>query len=84
MTVFSEQDSNKLKRIVQEGIQVTEEVNTLKEGLRDTVKAVAEEMNIKPAVLNKAIRIAYKAEFDKEREDFDELESILDATGRKI
>jgi len=84
MTTFSEQDSQKLKRIVQEGIQVTEEVNTLKEGLRDTVKAVAEEMNIKPAVLNKAIRIAYKAEFDKEREDFDELESILDATGRKI
>lgn len=82
MAQFSESDVNKLKNLVREGIQVTEEVSTLKEGLRDTVKAVAEEIGVKPAVLNKAIRIAHKAELDKEREDFDELESILQVTGR--
>jgi len=82
MAQFSESDVNKLKNLVREGIQVTEEVSTLKEGLRDTVKAVAEEIGVKPAVLNKAIRIAHKAELEKEREDFDELESILQVTGR--
>jgi len=80
--MYSQTDIDKLKRIVQEGIHVTEEVNTLKEGLRDTVKAVAEEMGIKPAVLNKAIRIAHKAEFAKNREEFDELEQILQSVGR--
>jgi len=79
---FSSQDVEKLKRIVQEGIHVTQEVDTLKEGLRDTVKAVAEELNIKPAVLSKAIRIAYKAEMGKAREEFGELETILESIGR--
>ena len=82
MTTFSSNDVDKLKRLVQEGIHVTQEVDTLKEGLRDTVKAIAEEMGIKPSVLNKAIRIAYKAEMGKAREEFDELESILSSIGR--
>lgn len=79
---FSSSDTDKLKRIVTEGIQVNQEIDTLREGLRDTVKAVAEEMGIKPAVLNKAIRIAYKAEMGKAREEFEELESILETVGR--
>jgi hypothetical protein len=79
---YSEADKDKLKRIISEGITVNQEVDTLKEGLRDTTKAVAEEMGIKPAVLNKAIRIAYKAEQGKTREEFEELEAILEAVGR--
>ena len=79
---LSPEDITKLKRIITEGIQVTEELSTLKEGLRDTVKAVAEELNMKPAVLNKAIRVAHKAEFHKAREDFAELEDILETVGR--
>ena len=39
-------------------------------------------MGIKPSVLNKAIRIAYKAEQGKTREEFEELEAILEAVGR--
>ena len=64
-TQFSQPDIDKLKRIISEGIQVTQEIETLREGLRDTVKAIAEEINIKPATLNKAIKIAHKAEFGK-------------------
>lgn len=79
---YSEADKDKLKRIISEGITVNQEVDTLKEGLRDTIKAVAEEMGIKPGVLNKAIRIAYKAEQGKTREEFEELEAILEAVGR--
>jgi len=81
MTTFSPEDVNKLKTLVTEGIHVTQEVETLREGLRDTVKAIAEEMGIKPAVLNKAIRIAYKQEMGKAREEFDELETILESVG---
>lgn len=82
MTTFSSTDVDKLKRIVTEGIQVNQEIDTLREGLRDTVKAIAEEIGVKPSVLNKAIRVAYKAEMGKQRDEFDELESILTAAGR--
>ena len=52
---FNSNEIAKLKQLMNEGIQVTGEVETLREGLRDTVKAIAEEMDMKPAVLNKAI-----------------------------
>jgi len=79
---FSDSEINKLKQLVSEGIQVTGEVETLKEGLRDTVKAIAEEMDMKPAVLNKAIRIAYKNEFANVQDSFNAVEEVLQAVGR--
>lgn len=82
MTTYSSKDIEKLKQIVQEGTHVLDEVETLKEGLRDTVKSIAEELGIKPSVLNKAINIAHKRNFHEHRDAFDEVESILQATGR--
>ena len=51
-------------------------------GLSETVKAIAEEMEVKPTQLNKALRIAFKASISEEREAFDEIEDILAAAGR--
>lgn len=79
---FSDSEINKLKQLMSEGIQVTGEVETLKEGLKDTVKAIAEEMDMKPATLNKAIRIAYKNEFAQVQDSFSAVEEVLQATGR--
>lgn len=79
---FSDSEINKLKQIINEGIQVTSEVETLKGGLKDTVTAVAEELDMKPATINKAIRIAYKQEFAKVSDDFSELEELLAVVGK--
>ena len=79
---FSDSEINKLKQIINEGIQVTSEVETLKGGLKDTVSAVAEELDMKPATINKAIRIAYKQEFAKVSDDFSELEELLADVGK--
>ncbi len=84
MTTFTSDDITKLKQLVNEGIQVKGEMEALREGLKDTVTAIAEELDIKPAVLNKAITIAYKAEFSRAKDDFDELESILETVGRTL
>ena len=81
---FNSNEIAKLKTLMNEGIQVTGEVETLREGLRDTVKAIAEEMDMKPAVLNKAIRIAYKNEFANVQDSFNAVEEILQATGRDV
>ena len=81
---FNEEERARLKRLIDEGMQVTYEIETLKEGLSDTVKAIAEEMDIKAATLNKAIKIAHKAKFGEERDKFDELETIVEAVGKTL
>ena len=81
---FNEEEKVRLKKLIDEGMQVSYEIDTLKEGLRDTVKAIAEEMALKPGVLNKAIRVAHKASFQDEFDKFDELETILETVGRTL
>jgi hypothetical protein len=77
--VFNSEEVAKLTQVINDGIKVKQEVKDLSEGLRDTVKAVAEEMEIKPAVLTKAVNIAFKESLSAEREDFEYLETILEA-----
>ena len=79
---FNSNEIAKLKQLMNEGIQVTGEVETLREGLKDTVKAISEEMDMKPATLNKAIRIAYKNEFAQVQDSFSAVEEVLQAVGR--
>jgi hypothetical protein len=81
---FNPEQIAKLKRIIQEGVQVKREVDDLNVGLKETVAAIAEEMDIKPAVLNKAITKAFKGDFDKDQADFDSVEEILEVTGNKF
>jgi len=71
----------KIKQIVAEGVTVMQEIQDLTEGLNDTIKAVAEELEVKPSVIRKAIRIAQKDTWDQVFREFDDLESIVDISG---
>jgi phage host-nuclease inhibitor protein Gam len=77
---FNEEERNKLKTLIKEAVSIQMEVETLTGGLNDTVKAIADEMQIKPAVLKRAIKMAYSKDFDRVRDDIDLVESILNAT----
>jgi len=79
---FDQEQKTKIIQVINEGMQVMHEVDTLNEGLTDTVKAVAEELDIKPSVLKKAIRLAHKASFTQEQEDHELLETILTTAGK--
>jgi len=81
--VITEEQKSKLKQIVNEGTAIFQEIDDLTEGLNETIKAIAEEMEIKPAVLKKAIKTAQKGTFQNQYDDFDTLETILDTVGRK-
>jgi DNA-binding MarR family transcriptional regulator len=74
----------KLLQLVNEGMQVMNEVETLNEGLNDTIKAIAEELEIKPAILKKAVKIAYKAKLGETNRDHDELNTILETVGKTL
>ena len=80
--VFSSEEKAKLTQLVNEGITVMQEVDDLNEGLNDTVKAIAEELQLKPTVLKKAMKTAYKADFEKHTQDYSELENILSTIGK--
>ena len=81
---FNGEQKIKLTQIINEGMQVMHEVETLNSGLSDTVKAVAEELGIKPNILKKAIRLAHKAEFGREQQDHATLETILTTVGKTL
>jgi hypothetical protein len=78
---FSGDQKIKLKQLMKEGMSVLHEIDTLTEGLNDTIKAIAEECNIKPSILKKAVKIAHKAEFGQAQRDHSVLEQILEDTG---
>jgi len=82
--IFSGAEKIKLTQLVNEGMTVMNEIDTLNGGLADTIKAVAEEMEIKPSVLKKAIRIAHKAALGATNKDHDELNQILETVGKTL
>jgi hypothetical protein len=84
MKTFNGDQKLKLTQIINEGMQVMHEVDTLTGGLNDTIKAIAEELEIKPAVLKKAIKLAHKAEFGKAKQDHEQLETILETVGKTL
>jgi DNA-binding MarR family transcriptional regulator len=81
---FNGDQKIKLIQIINEGMQVLHEIETLNGGLNDTVKAIAEELEVKPAILKKAIKLAHKAEFGKEKQDHETLETILETVGKTL
>lgn len=79
---FNAEAKVKLTQLINEGIGVLQEVETLNEGLNDTVKAIAEELEIKPSVLKKAIKVAYKQTLSNTNEENEELNTILETVGK--
>jgi hypothetical protein len=76
------EDTKKLKRVIDEGLKLTQDVKDMKEGFKDVVKAVAEELQLKPQIINRAIAAAFKASLEEDKEAMNEVEEILAAVGR--
>jgi DNA-binding MarR family transcriptional regulator len=81
---FNGEAKIKLTQLINEGMQVLHEVDTLNDGLNDTIKAIAEELEIKPATLKKAIKIAHKANLGETNRNHDELNTILETVGKTL
>ena len=79
---YGAEEKAKLERLITEGSTVLREVEDLQEGLKETVKAVAEELQIKPSVINKAISIAHKDNWKDHEQEWNDIEMILGVTKR--
>ena len=80
--IYGAEEKAKLERLIQEGSNVLREVEDLQVGLRETVKAIAEELQVKPSVITRAIKIAHKGDWRAHEEEWEEIEAILDVTKR--
>lgn len=84
---YAPADRAKIQALINSGIDVMREINTLKEGLKDTVANVAEELDIEKKTLNKAIRLAFKKSIQNQnpiedaQEELDTVEQLLAAAG---
>jgi hypothetical protein len=78
--IYGPEEKSKLEKLINEGSVVLRELEDLREGLKETVNAVAEELGIKPAIINKAIKLCHSGKWEQFNEDFSEVEAILDIT----
>lgn len=81
---FSGDQTIKLKQLINEGMAVLHEIDTLQGGLTDTIKAVAEELEVKPSILKRAIKIAHKASLTQTNQEHEELNTILEMVGKTL
>ena len=84
---LSESDKSKLKDLINQGVQVTNDVKNLKEGLSEVIAAISEELEIPKNILNKAIKVAVKMgenrdELSDGRDELDAVEEILSIAGK--
>lgn len=84
MKTYTDEEQAELSGLIAEGIRTLSDVDVLKDSLADKVKGVSEQLELKPALLNRAIRIAYRAELDAKREEQARLEEILQAAGHDM
>ena len=79
---YGAEEKAKLERLVNEGVTVLQEIEDLSTGLKETVKAVAEELDMKPTLINKAIKIAQKGDWAQHADAFDDLETLVTTVGK--
>ena len=82
--MYSPEQKGKLTQLFNESIAVYQEIEDLSGGLSDTIKAVAEELEIKPTLLKKAIKIAQKSKFTEMSEDHEVVTDLLETVGKTL
>jgi transposase-like protein len=79
---WSNEEKARLTALLDEGDKVLQDVQALKDGLKDTVLSISEDYDIPKRALNKAIRAYHKQNLADDKESMSEVEEILTLTGK--
>lgn len=78
---LSPDDKRKLDSFMEAAKRQLQDIDDIKDSLRDTAKNLAEEFGVKPKHLMSAARTAYKNDLGQKKEDMSTVEDILNVTG---
>ena len=79
---LSVEDQKKLNEFMDKGVAVLQDIADLRESLGDTAKSLAEQWDVKPSVLMKSLRTAFKTTLAAQKEEVEQVEAILQYTNR--
>lgn len=74
-------DKKKFASLEAAALQTYQQIDDLKEGLKEMVKAVAEEYSVKPVVFTKAFRAVYKNKIADDKEQNADVHEVLHING---
>lgn len=75
------ENTARLKQLVKDGVSIMQECEDLKQGLSETIKSVAEELDVKPALVNRLIKDVQKNKMNDRRDDHEILEELYKIAG---
>lgn len=78
---YGAEEKAKLERLVREAVSIHQEIEDLQGGLKDTIKSVSEELNIKTSLINKAIKVAKNKDWGRITDEFEDLETLIATIG---
>lgn len=85
LTTITPEMTAQIKQVVTAGGHDLNEIDDIKENMAEYVKGLAEELDIKPSVINKAIKLAHKQKkenaIQNAQEEMNEVEILLHAAG---
>lgn len=79
MANLSSENIARLRDLVHDGVRVMQDIEDLKVDLRDTIKDVAEQLDVKPTQLNRLIKMVQGNKMNDFREASEELEELYKA-----
>lgn len=75
-------EKSKLDKTIEACVKQLQEIQDIRESMKDLIKTVAEELNIKPKELRAAVSVSFKANLAEKNEEHENMCAILVATGR--
>lgn len=81
LETITDHDKVRIKEFIKQGSNIKQEIADQNEALKDLAKTIGDEINVKPALLTKALNVAFKNKAEDEREDFTTVEEILAIAG---
>ena len=80
---LSSEDNAKLRRTIEEGVKIKQQIKDLNEGISDTIKVVAEDLGLSAKVIKDAITAQFKSSIEEMKEHVNDVEHLLNCISKK-
>lgn len=80
---FTVDEQHRLAELVKQGVKIKQEVKDLNDSLKDTIKSVAETLDIDAKLLRKAVNSAFKQDIAEKALEVNEVEELLEMLNMK-